>query len=81
MEEQVKGTPGSCPVERRVGRFREHTLHAKERSAVFLLKDMHSMRVVPREIELIRPVPEYLQYSETGFFCASNEPGRSEPEA
>ena len=31
------------------------------------------MRVVPREIELIRPVPEYSQYSETGFFCASNE--------
>lgn len=45
------------------------------------MKDMHSMRVVPREIELIRPVPEYSQYSETGFFCASNEPGRSEPEA
>ena len=45
----------------------------KRGAQFFLLKDMHSMRVVPREIELIRPVPEYSQYSETGFFCASNE--------
>ena len=44
-------------------------------------QDDCSMRVVPREIELIRPVPEYSQYSETGFFCASNEQGISKPEA
>ena len=31
-------------------------------------KNMHSMRVVPREKELIRPVPEYSQYSGMGRF-------------